>query len=90
MLRPDQFLLAAINVRVGLRTPLYPVGAALAQEPSGQTRRADVKLDSIGMDLRSDHEGSHQFVQRVRRHAVPSGGESAAAASLILRCAGAS
>src|ERR1019366_5524954 len=48
---------------------------AIVEESSGQSRRINVKVNSIRMDLRSDDDGAQQVVQRFSRQAVPSSGE---------------
>ena len=53
-----------------------PHRRANAQQPSGQERRADVEINSIGVDLRTDDEGTRRAAHCFIRRSVLSGGES--------------
>lgn len=69
--QPDQGLFGAIGVRVRCPNPSGdPVAAAFAHKSSDQTRRADVKVNAIGVNLRLDEDGAHQVVQRFRRQTI--------------------
>ena len=62
----------ALDVRIPSTVPL---ACAVVQKPAHQTRRADVKVNAIRVNLCPDEDGAREFVQRLGRQMFPASAE---------------
>ena len=73
---PDRSLFGAIRIRVRRSIPFdSPLACAVVQKPAHQTRRADVKVNAIRVNLCPDEDGAREFVQRLGRQMFPASAE---------------
>ena len=69
---PNQNLFGAIRIRARRPIPLDdPLVGALVEKPTHQTRRADVKVNAIRVNLCPDEDGAGKIVLRLGRQILP-------------------
>ncbi len=72
---PNQRFFGTSGVRVQRSISIGPLACAVVQEPTDQTRRADIKVNAMRVNLRPDEDGAREIVQRVGRQMFPSSRE---------------
>jgi hypothetical protein len=73
---PDQSLFGAIRVRVRRSIPIDDsLADTFAEKPTDQTRRADLKVNAIRVNLRPDEDGARKVMHRFCRQMFPTSRE---------------